>query len=169
MSQLSSSSFDATLMVRDAQGRYLPATADQILEAARKVVEQKMLRGVPFTSPAEVKEYLIARLAGLEHEVFAVIYLDAQHRVLDYVEMFRGTVSQTAVYPREIVKAALVRNSSALVLAHNHPSGNAEPSRMDQLLTQTLTSALALVGVRVIDHLIVSGSTVLSFAERGLL
>ena len=169
MSQLSSSSFDATLMVRDAQGRYLPATADQILEAARKVVEQKMLRGVPFTSPAEVKEYLIARLAGLEHEVFAVIYLDAQHRVLDYVEMFRGTVSQTSVYPREVVKHALSRNSSALLLVHNHPSGSAEPSRADEHLTQTLKSALSLVDVRVIDHLIVAGPTILSFAERGLI
>jgi len=101
--------------------------------------------------------------------VFAVIHLDAQNRVIDYVEMFRGTVSQTSVYPREVVKEALARNSAALLPVHNHPSGVAEPSRADELLTQTLKSALALVDVRVLDHLIVAGSAILSFAERGLL
>jgi DNA repair protein RadC len=101
--------------------------------------------------------------------VFAVIHLDVQHRVIEYVEMFRGTVSQTSVYPREIVKEALARNSAALILVHNHPSGVAEPSRADEALTQTLKNALSLVDVRVIDHLIVAGSTILSFAERGLI
>ena len=101
--------------------------------------------------------------------MFGVIHLDAQNRVIDYVEMFRGTVSQTSVYPREVVKEALARNSAALLLVHNHPSGAAEPSRADEMLTQTLKSALALVDVRVLDHLIVAGSAILSFAERGLL
>ncbi len=101
--------------------------------------------------------------------MFAVIHLDAQNRVIEYVEMFRGTVSQTSVYPREVVKEALARNSAALLLVHNHPSGVAEPSRADEMLTQTLKSALALVDVRVLDHLIVAGSAILSFAERGLL
>ena len=121
------------------------------------------------TSPQVVRDFLRVKLGALEHEVFAVIHLDAQNRVIDYVEMFRGTVSQTSVYPREVVKEALARNSAALLLVHNHPSGAAEPSRADEMLTQTLKSALALVDVRVLDHLIVAGSAILSFAERGLL
>ena len=101
--------------------------------------------------------------------MFAVIHLDAQNRVIEYVEMFRGTVSQTSVYPREVVKEALARNSAALLLVHNHPSGAAEPSRADGILTPTLQSPLGLVDVRVLDQLIVSGSAIPSFAERGLL
>jgi len=101
--------------------------------------------------------------------VFAVLMLDAQNRLIEYVELFRGTVSQASVYPREVVKESLARNAAALVLVHNHPSGVAEPSRADEHLTQTLKAALALVDVRVLDHLIVAGSDVLSFAERGLL
>ena len=120
-------------------------------------------------SPAVVKDFLRARLGNLPHEVFAVVHLDSQNRVLDYVEMFRGTVSQTSVYPREVVKDALMRGSSALVLVHNHPSGVADPSRADEALTQALKSALSLIDVRVLDHLIVAGPTVLSFAERGLI
>ena len=120
-------------------------------------------------SPAVVKGFLRTRLGALPHEVFAVVHLDAQNRVLDYVEMFRGTVSQTSVYPREVVKDALVRGSVAVLLVHNHPSGVADPSRADEVLTQALKSALSLVDVRVLDHLIVAGPTVLSFAERGLL
>lgn len=128
------------------------------------------LRGTEMlSSPQAVRDFLRIQLGRLEHEVFAVIHLDAQHRVIEYVEMFRGTVSQTSVYPREVVKEALARNSAAIVLVHNHPSGFAEPSRADELLTQTLKSALSLVDVRVIDHLIVAGATILSFAERGLI
>jgi DNA repair protein RadC len=104
----------------------------------------------------------------LPHEVFAVVHLDAQNRVLDYVEMFRGTVSQTSVYPREVVRDALLRNSSALVLVHNHPSGVADPSKADEFLTQTLKQAVALIDVRVLDHFIVAGSAVQSMAEKGL-
>ena len=121
------------------------------------------------SSPPVVRDFLRIKLGALEHEVFAVIHLDSQHRVIEYVEMFRGTVSQTSVYPREIVKEALVRNSAAMILVHNHPSGVVEPSRADEALTQTVKAALALVDVRVIDHLIVAGPAVLSFAERGLL
>ncbi len=121
------------------------------------------------TSPQVVRDFLRVKLGSLEHEMFAVIHLDAQNRVIDYAEMFRGTITQTSVYPREIVKEALARNSAALLLVHNHPSGAAEPSRTDELLTQTLKSALAMVDVRVLDHLIVAGNTILSFAERGLL
>lgn len=118
MSQLSFSSFDASLMVRDAQGRYLLATADQILEAARQAIEHKMQRGASFSSPAAVKEYLRTKLAGFEHEVFAVLFLDTQHRLIDYAEMFRGTIDGASVYPRELVKEALRLNAAAVILSH---------------------------------------------------
>jgi len=109
------------------------------------------------------------RLSGLEHEIFAVVHLDSQNRVIDYVEMFRGSVSQTSVYPREVVRECILRNSAGLLLVHNHPSGSAQPSRADEVLTQTLKTALSLIDVRVLDHLIVAGSDTLSMAERGLM
>lgn len=169
MSQLSFSSFDSSLMVRDAQGRYLLATAEQILEAARQAIERKMQRGTSFTSPAAVKEYLRAKLAGYEHEVFAVLFLDTQHRLIEYAEMFRGTIDSASVYPRELVKDALRHNAAAVIISHNHPSGNSEPSRADEALTTQLRQALALVDVRTLDHIIVAGVSTTSFAERGLL
>lgn len=168
MSQLSSS-FDSSLLVRDVAGDYRPAKADEVLQAALRVLSGQMYGGEALTSPQVVRDFLRIKLGTLEHEVFAVIHLDAQNRVIDYVEMFRGTVSQTSVYPREVVKESLARNSAALILVHNHPSGVAEPSRADEMLTQTLKSALALVDVRVLDHLVVAGANILSFAERGLL
>ncbi len=168
MSQLSLS-FDSSLLVRDVAGDYRPAKADEVLQAALRVLAGQMHGGEALSSPQVVRDFLRIKLGTLEHEVFALIHLDAQNRVIDYVEMFRGTVSQTSVYPREIVKESLARNSAALILVHNHPSGVAEPSRADEILTQTLKSALALVDVRVLDHLIVAGANILSFAERGLL
>ncbi|HGM6158442.1 TPA: DNA repair protein RadC [Pseudomonas aeruginosa] len=168
MSQLSFSSFDDALLVRDAQGRYLPASVDQILEAARQAIEQKMQRSAEFTSPVLVKEYLRTKLAGFEHEVFAVLFLDTRHRLIEYAEMFRGTIDSASVYPREVVKEALRLNAAAVIVSHNHPSGNPEPSGADRALTQQLTQALALVDVRVLDHVIVAGHTTTSFAERGL-
>ena len=168
MSQLSLS-LDSSLLVRDVAGDYRPANAEEVLQAARRVLAGQMRDCEVLTSPQVVRDFLRVKLGTLEHEVFAVIHLDAQNRVIEYVEMFRGTVSQTSVYPREVVKEALARNSAALLLVHNHPSGVAEPSRADEMLTQTLKSALALVDVRVLDHLIVAGSAILSFAERGLL
>jgi DNA repair protein RadC len=168
MSQLSLS-LDSSLLVRDVTGDYRPANADEVLLAAQKVLAGQLRGSEALNSPQVVRDFLRVKLATLEHEVFAVIHLDAQNRVIDYVELFRGTVSQTSVYPREVVKEALARNSAALLLVHNHPSGVAEQSRADETLTQTLKTALALVDVRVLDHLIVAGSTILSFAERGLL
>lgn len=168
MSQLSSS-FDSSLLVRDVTGDYRPAKADEVLQAALRVLAGQMYGSEALTSPQVVRDFLRIKLGTLEHEVFALIHLDAQNRVIDYVEMFRGTVSQTSVYPREVVKESLARNSAALILVHNHPSGVAEPSRADEMLTQTLKSALALVDVRVLDHLVVAGANILSFAERGLL
>ena len=169
MSQLSFSSFDSSLMVRDAQGRYLLATVEQILEAARQAIERKMQRGTSFTSPAAVKEDLRAKLAGFEHEVFAVLFMDTQHRLIEYAEMFRGTIDGASVYPRELVKEALRLNAAAVIVSHNHPSGNPEPSGADRALTQRLKEALGLVDVRVLDHVIVAGSDTTSLAERGLL
>lgn len=162
-------SLDSSLLVRDVAGNYRPANADEVLQAARRVLAQQMRGSQALNSPQVVRDFLRIKLGTLEHEVFAVIHLDAQHRVIEYVEMFRGTVSQTSVYPREVVKEALARNSAALLLVHNHPSGAPEPSRADEALTQALKAALALVDVRVLDHLIVAGNSIQSFAERGLL
>ncbi|HCV40716.1 TPA: DNA repair protein RadC [Pseudomonas putida] len=169
MSQLSFSWFDSSLMVRDAHGRYLPASADDILEAARQIIDQKMQRGAEFTSPATVKEYLRNKLAGFDHEVFAVLFMDTRHRLIEYREMFHGTIDGASVYPREVVKEALRLNAAAIVVSHNHPSGNPEPSAADRALTQRLKEALGLVGVRVLDHIIIAGNASESFAERGLI
>jgi len=169
MSQLSFPSFDSTLMVRDAQGRYLPASADDILEAARQVIDQKMQRGAELTSPAAVKKYLRIKLAGFEHEVFAVLFMDTRHRLIEYREMFRGTIDGASVYPRELVKEALRCNAAAVIVSHNHLSGNPEPSAADRTLTERLKQALGLVDVRVLDHVIVAGSSTTSFSGRGLL
>ncbi|MCY1501437.1 DNA repair protein RadC [compost metagenome] len=157
------------LLVRDAQGCYLPASADQILNMARQVIDQKYQRGALFASPELVKEYLCTKLAGFEHEVFAALFLDSQHRLLEYVELFRGTIDAAAVYPREVVKEALRLNTAAVIFSHNHPSGNPEPSQADKVLTQRLKEALALVDVRTLDHVIVAGDATASFAEHGLL
>lgn len=116
-----------------------------------------------------VKDYLRTKLAGFEHEVFAVLFLDSQHGLIEYVEMFRGTIDATAVYPREIVKAALRLNAAVVIFSRNHPSGNPEPSLADELLTQRLKEALALVGVRMLDHVVGGGEAMASFAERSLL
>ncbi|MBV6776894.1 RadC family protein [Xanthomonas euvesicatoria] len=168
MSQLTSS-LDTPLMVRDGRGRYRPADADQILEAARQVIEQKMQRGEAFTSPAAVKEYLLAKLAGFEHEVFAVLFLDTKHRLIDYMEMFHGTIDAADVHPREVVKQALRLNAAAVIVSHNHPSGVTEPSPADKAVTSRLRQALALVDIRTLDHVIVAGTVTMSFSERGLL
>jgi DNA repair protein RadC len=171
VSSLSSleSSAAVSLMVRDVAGSYRPADADEVLMAAQQLLARQVRGGAALSSPSAVRDFLRARLGALPHEVFAVLHLDAQHHVLDYVELFRGTVAQTSVYPREVVKDALARNSAALVLVHCHPSGVGEPSRADEFLTRTLVSALALVDVRVLDHLIVAGNVIESMAEKGML
>ena len=120
-------------------------------------------------SPSVVRDYSRMKLQALPHEVFVALFLDAQNRVIGSEELFRGTLTQTSVYPREVVKRALHHNAGAVIFAHNHPSGVAEPSHADETLTQALKQSLALVDVRVLDHFIVAGSGVLSFAERGLL
>jgi DNA repair protein RadC len=142
---------------------------DQTIQRALRILESRMKQGPALSSPSAVRDYLRLSLAEREHEVFVVVFLDAQNRVLALEELFRGTLTQTAVYPREIVKAALRHNAAAVLFAHNHPSGVAEPSRTDELLTQALKRALALVDVTVLDHFVVGQASALSFAERGLL
>jgi DNA repair protein RadC len=140
-----------------------------ILELSRRSLSEEMRVRSALTSPQAVRDYLRLALGGREHEVFIVLFLDAQHRVLSSEELFRGTLTQTSVYPREIVKAALKANAAAVIFAHNHPSGVAEPSQADELLTRQLKEALSMVDVKVLDHFIVAGRATLSFAERGLL
>jgi DNA repair protein RadC len=140
-----------------------------IMELARRSLAEQLSARPVFDAPGKVKDYLRLQLGSRAHEVFAVLFLDAQNRLLRLEEMFRGTLTQTSVYPREVVKRALDLHAAAVILAHNHPSGLAEPSRADEYLTQTLKTALALVDIRVLDHLVVGQSDVVSFAERGLL
>jgi DNA repair protein RadC len=166
------------LRVSDAEPLPLDLLSPQSLLARRLSVARELLlrdlreqmaRGPAMTSPQVLRDWLRLYCAGLGHEVFLVLYLDANHRLIEPQELFRGTLTQTSVYPRELVKGALERNAAALAVAHNHPSGQAEPSRADEYLTQTLKSALSLVDVRVLDHFIVAGDQVVSFAERGLI
>ena len=140
-----------------------------VLELARRALAQQLSERPMLDSPQVVKDYLQLQLARRGAEVFAVAFLDSQHRLLRFEELFHGTLTQTSVYPREVVKRALALNASAVIFAHNHPSGVAEPSRADEFLTQTLKAALLLVDTRVLDHLVVGESSVVSFAERGLI
>ena len=140
-----------------------------VLELARRAMAQQLQERTVFADPDAIKHYLKLHLAARSHEVFAVIFLDAQNRLLSMEELFRGTLTQTSVYPREVVVRALHHQASAVVLAHNHPSGTVQPSRADEALTQTLKAALALVDVRVLDHIIVAPGQALSMAEKGLL
>ena len=140
-----------------------------VLELARRAIVSQLAQRPVFDSPQAVRDYLRLQLGRLDHEVFAVLFLDAQHRLIAYEPMFRGTLTQTSVYPREVLKRALALNAAALILAHNHPSGVAEPSRADEFLTQSLKTALAMIDVRVLDHFVVGRESVVSFAERGLL
>lgn len=136
----------------------------------RAIGEEMHDQPVTLNSPATVKDYLCLLLGGVQHEVFVVLFLDTQHRVIASEELFRGTLSQTSVYPREVVKRALMHNAAAVILSHNHPSGVSEPSQADKTLTNALKQALNLVDVRVLDHIIVAdGNGTLSFAERGLI
>jgi len=139
------------------------------IELAQRAMREEMTQRDALTSPGAVRDYLRLALGHREHEVFVCIWLDAQHKVVGAEEAFRGTLTQTSVYPREIVKKALSRNAAAVIFAHNHPSGVAQPSQADELLTRNLKEALALVEVKVLDHFIVAGNQAISFAERGLL
>ncbi len=140
-----------------------------VLELARRAMAEQLKEREVFSSPGAVKHFLQLHLAAKSHEVFAVLFLDAQNRLVAMEELFRGTLTQTSVYPREVVLHALKHGAASVVLAHNHPSGTVQPSRADEALTQTLKAALALVDVRVLDHVIVAQGEALSMAEKGLL
>lgn len=145
------------------------ATQTEVIALAANMVQERMERGELLTSPAASTQLLKLKLSKLEREVFAVLFLDTRHRVIEYQELFQGTIDGAGVYPREVVKAALSCNASAVIFAHNHPSGNAEPSQADQRLTGRLVDALRTVDIRALDHIIVAGAETVSFAERGLI
>lgn len=139
------------------------------LELARRHYQQLMEAGSPLSNPRATREFLRMRLRDLPHEVFCCVYLDSRHRVIGFEELFRGTIDGASVHPREVLKEALSRNAAGVILAHNHPSGIAEPSQADELITRRLKEALALVDIRLLDHLIIGDGVCESFAERGLL
>ncbi len=149
------------------QAKYVQLQA--VLEMSRRALREEIKSGDALASPRAVRDYLRLLLGGRQQEVFAALFLDAQHRVIAAEELFQGTLTQTSVYPREVVKRALHYNAAAIIFAHNHPSGVAEPSQSDRLLTDALKQALALVDVRVLDHFVVAGTGGFSFAEQGLL
>jgi len=139
------------------------------IELARRSTKEELKTGTALTSPGAVRDYLRLAIGARPYEVFVCIWLDAQHRAIRFEEPFKGTLTQTSVHPREIVKTALACNAAAVIFAHNHPSGVAQPSQADELLTRNLRDALALIEVRVLDHFIIAGNQAISFAERGLL
>lgn len=143
---------------------------DSVINKALAILSKRMKKiGQVFSAPDSVKSFCALKIGALEHEVFGVLFLDSQNRLIDFQEMFRGTLSQTSVYPREVVKACLSLNAASVILTHNHPSGSLTPSRADESLTQVLKTALALIDVRVLDHIIVASDQSLSMAEKGLI
>ncbi len=156
-------------LVADAGASYAPLSDDELTAAALQVLADLLVRGNVLDSPRATRDYLALRLGQLEHEMFCCLFLDNRHRLVAFEELFRGTVDGASVHPREVVKRALARNAAAVILAHNHPSGAPEPSQADELITLRLKDALALVDIRLLDHLIVGGKTVVSLAERGVI
>jgi DNA repair protein RadC len=145
------------------------AQLQAIMELARRAIAEQLEQGVNLNSPQAVRSYLQMMLSSKPYEAFAVIFLDVRNRLIESRELFRGSLTQASVYPREVVKAALERNAASIILAHNHPSGEVEPSSADHTLTRTLKQSLALVDIQVLDHFIVAGSLIHSFAEHGQL
>lgn len=160
--------FDTTLYVKDVEGRYTVATDDMIFTATRAAVARKYPVNAPMDKPKLAADFFKNKLNGFEHEVFSIVFLDNQNRLIAYREMFHGTINSAAVYPREVVKAAVGYNAAAVILSHNHPSGQPEPSQADIALTRRLKEALALIDVLVLDHIIVAADETLSMAEKGL-
>jgi DNA repair protein RadC len=157
------------LYVQHLDGTLKLASSEQILAAAHRVLAHRVRRGASLTSPQKVREYLTVRLGHLDYEMFGIILTDRRHRVIEYVELFRGTIDGASVHPREIVKLALDKGAAACLLFHNHPSAVNEPSQADEFITTRVKEALALIDVRTLDHLIVGAGGVLSMAERGLI
>ena len=158
---------DSGLFVRKETGRYCVASADEIMGAARRVVDQRMQRGSSFGDPSVAGTFFCEKLCGYEREVFAAVLLDCRHRLIEYVELFFGTIDGAEVHPRELVRCAIRSNAAAVIVAHNHPSGAAEPSAADRAVTERLKRALALVDVRLVDHIVVGGTSSTAMAERG--
>ena len=156
------------LYIRSKPRRYKVANADEIIEAARAVAGQRMQRGASFVNPEESGRFFMDKLGGLEREVFAAVFLDTRHRLIEYAELFQGTIDGAEVHPREVVRQALRCNAAAVLVAHNHPSGTVEPSAADRAVTARLKQALALVDVRLLDHVVVGGTETASMAARGL-
>jgi DNA repair protein RadC len=159
---------DKTLFVREAGGEYRIAPLSLVIDRARTLLDEQ-IRTEAITSPDKAKDWFMVRLAPLDYEVFGCLLLDSQNRVIEWLELFRGTLTQAAVFPREVIKAVLEHNAAAVMFSHNHPSGMAEPSEADKRLTSRLKQALKLIDVRVLDHLIVAGGQSYSFAEHGLI
>jgi DNA repair protein RadC len=157
---------------RENSGTYIALrelTSVDIIGMAKNLLAEQFQRDTVISSPSDSRDYLISQLADLEHEVFAVLFLDNRHRVISFDHLFNGTIDGASVHPREVVKRALKHNAAAVILTHNHPSGIPEPSQADQSLTRRLKEALALIDVRVLDHIVVGGVETVSFAERGLI
>jgi len=148
---------------------YVTNAEDSAIAHALAILEKRIQTGPVLSNPLDVKNFLRLLIGGCEREVFGVVFLDSQHKVIGHEILFTGTLSQTSVYPREIVKAALLKNAGAVLLFHNHPSGGCKPSRADEAVTERIKAALDLIDVRVLDHIIVSAADSLSFAERGLI
>ena len=155
--------------VCEGSGGYTQVSDEEVIREALRILSERLPRYPALANPRITRDYLRLRFSGLEHEVFCCIFLDNRHRPIACEELFRGTIDGATVHSREVVKRALTHNAAAIILAHNHPSGIAEPSRADELITRRLKDALALVDIRVLDHLVVTDSVVESFAERGLL
>jgi len=158
-----------SLYTLDAAGQPIQATPDEVIAAAREHISHRVRRGAYLTSPQATRDFLALKLGTQEFETFCCLFVDNRHRLIEFVELFRGTIDGASVHPREVVREAIKRNAAAVLFAHPHPSGIAEPSGADRLITQRLKEALQLVDIRVLDHLIVAGGQVISFLERGLL
>jgi DNA repair protein RadC len=150
-------------------GAPVPAIPDEIIAAAREALSRRIRRGSLLSSPKAARDFLSLKLGARDFESFCVLFLDSRHRLIEFVELFRGTIDAASVYPREIVREALARNAAAVILAHPHPSGVAEPSAADELITKRIVDALRLVDIRVLDHLVIAGGDIVSFSDRGLL
>jgi DNA repair protein RadC len=171
-SNLKSASNNPPRLIEAGDDRYHlsePASLDDVYNLMLSLLEIKYLRPHTLSSPEEVRRFLQVKLANLEHEVFSIVFLDSQHRVISYEEMFRGTVDSAAVYPREIVKRCLQLNAAAVIFSHSHPSGVPDPSTADKRITERLVNALGLVDIRVLDHIVIGGTDSVSMAERGML
>ncbi|RYD81557.1 MAG: DNA repair protein RadC [Verrucomicrobiaceae bacterium] len=158
-----------SLFVRSAKRRYEQASAEAIVAAARSIIARRMQRGASFLDPSAARSHFLDKLAGYEREVFAVLFLDTRHRLIEYAELFLGTIDGAEVHPREVVRHALQCNAAALIVAHNHPSGVAEPSAADRAVTARLKQALALVDIRLLDHIVIGENCSTSMASAGMI